>query len=477
MHTTRCRLAGRRERLALLCLLASSLLVLTLGPVSDSCASAGRGLYVYELDVTADAAGKAEAAVEAATHLKAGWVRLAVSWSSLESARGQYSETYLASLDQSVEALRSRNIRIVMTFYYVPKWASDPAFWSSPPTGLPAGYSPRYPVRDDALADLGSTAEYLAARYRGLVKAYECWNEPNLWPYLYPQRTSRDEHFGSRTYLKYLKVFGAGIKRGDPAARVVAGATAPVGLDDAIRTSPQKFARFLAANGAAAHFDIYSHHPYTPGGSVYAAPDKPPNNPNTTVTLYNLNTLLKLFPGKPFWLTEYGYNTQPSLDFGGFVVREAAQARYLRRAYQYADRYKQVKVLFWFLVRDLEPASGDPRSGAYTGLRRPDGSRKPSWYAYAGGNRVSLLAPTRLARGRTVTLTSRVTNAAIGPVRDQQVLVQGRRAGTRRWYTLATRTPGSDGRFTYRLKLTRATQFRVLWNGVSTSPVRTVRMR
>ncbi len=60
-------------------------------------------------------------------------------------------------------------------------------------------------MRDSALGDLDATAEFLARRYAGLVQAYECWNEPNLWGYIYPQRTAADAYFGARTYLKYLR--------------------------------------------------------------------------------------------------------------------------------------------------------------------------------------------------------------------------------------------------------------------------------
>lgn len=112
------------------------------------------------------------------------------------------------------------------------------------------------------------------------------------------------------------------------------------------------------------------------------APGGMPNDPSTTVTLANLGTLLRLFPSKPFYLTEYGYNTRRSLDFGGFVVTEREQARYLKAAYALAGRHRQVKALFWFLVTDVRPASGSADLGVYTGLRRADGSKKPSWYAY-----------------------------------------------------------------------------------------------
>ena len=101
------------------------------------------------------------------------------------------------------------------------------------------------------------------------------------------------------------------------------------------------------------------------------------------MTLNNLGTLLRLFPGKPFYLTEYGYNTRPSIFFAWFAVSERTQARYLKRAYAYAGRYSRVKVLVWFLVRDWRPAGSPADRGIYTGLSRVNGERKPSWYAFA----------------------------------------------------------------------------------------------
>ncbi|HET6494848.1 MAG TPA: hypothetical protein VFH61_05735, partial [Thermoleophilia bacterium] len=96
---------------------------------------------------------------------------------------------------------------------------------------------------------------------------------------------------------------------------------------------------------------------------------------------FNLRTLLRLFPKKPFYLTEYGYSTRPSAALGGFSVSGRAQARYLREAYRLATSYRQVKLLVWFLLRDQKPMSG-PGTGVYSGLRRTNGERKPAWYAF-----------------------------------------------------------------------------------------------
>jgi len=442
-------------------------------------AAAAKGIVDCRLE--ASAAGSPERAAlvhEAASELGARWVRLSADWSHLEPARGAYDAASLAQLDSLVADLHGAGMRVMLTTCFVPRWASDSAFWGDPPPRVAPGYQSFYPIRDDALDDYADFAGFLAARYAGRIDALECWNEPNLWSYLYPQRVAGDEDFGARVYLRMLKAFARGVRQAPRGSgvRIVAGATAPVGLDDKLRTSPQRFARFLSTHGAAACFDVYSHHPYTPGGSFYAAPDQPPNDLKTTVTLYNLRTLLRIFPRKPFFLTEYGYNTDACIDFGGFAVSEATQADYLRRAYAYAGRYAQVRALFWYLITDARPASGSSDQGVYTGLRRATGGRKPAWYAYAGGAVVSLHAAKRARSGSLITLRGRALwrgTAASG----QALVLEGRRLGTRFWYQLVHVTSDSDGRYRLRLRFTSAAQFRTAWSGVRVSAVCAVRVR
>ena len=335
-----------------------------------------------------DAALEAQPAGSAATPgmireidrgLGARWVRLIVNWAALEPEQGDYAPAELARLDAAVTGLHEAGVKIILTTCYAPTWAQDSSLWENPPGGMAKGPQPFYAIRGGALDDYGRLGTFLARHFKGRVQALECWNEPNLWRYIYPQRVAGDPYFAARTYYRMLRAFHAGVHRARTGVRVIAGATAPVGRNDIYRTSPQRFARFLQRARAGRYFDVYSHHPYTPGGSRYRAPGQPPNDPSTTVTLYNLRTLLKLFPKKPFYITEYGYNTRPSVAFGGLAVSEAVQARYLRKAYRVAAGYRQVKLLVWFLLRDAGDGSD---AGVYSGLRRLNGERKPAWYAF-----------------------------------------------------------------------------------------------
>jgi len=364
---------------ALLACLAASAIAFSAAP--SPAFALQKGIIEPLLEQAPTPAARAALIDEIGAQLHVSWVRVAVNWSRLEPTPGLYDPAEVARLDALVDGLHDAGIKVMLTTCSVPAWASQSSWWTHPPASYAAGYQPFYPMRTTALPDYGRLGQYLAAHFAGRVQALECWNEPNLWPYIYPQRTSGDEFFAARTYLRMLKAFHAGVSRAHTRVLIVGGATAPIGLDDRMRTSPQKFARFLARNHAGRYFDAYSHHPYTPGGSFLHRPDQPPNDPTNTVTLYNLRTLLRLFPAKPFYLTEYGYGTQPSAVLG-LAVSPSEQAAYLRQAFARARKYRQVKALFWCLLYDVRPPGAPADQGIYTGLREADGTPKPAWYAF-----------------------------------------------------------------------------------------------
>jgi hypothetical protein len=406
---------------------------------------------------------------EMALQLKARWLRIDVSWARAEPQQGVDNEAYLQSVYDTVAEARALGLKPLVMVLRVPTWAQDQSLWVKPPPGYVAGVPYSFYAIDLAhTPDLQAFMSRLTTRLGEHVNRWECWNEPNLWPYIWPQTTADDPYFAINRYVAMLKAFNAGVKAVDPDDLVVAGSTGPVGNNDVYRTSPQRWAGMMKAMGAGAHFDIYSHHPYTPGGSVNIRPDEPPNNLLTTVTLYNLGQLLRIFPGKNFWLTEYGYNTEPCDAFGGFAVTLLQQAKFLRIAYAYAGRYDQVQNLFWFLVQDV--------NGVYTGLRQESGWHKPSWFAFAGGNSVSIYALPYVRAGVRVNVRGRIACETFGPVPDRTVRLQGRRLGVLTWTTLATTRTDAEGRYLFTPSVWRPMQYRVVWPEIKTSDVRTVRV-
>jgi hypothetical protein len=185
--------------------------------------------------------------------------------------------------------------------------------------------------------------------------------------------------------------------------------------------------------------------------------------------------LLKLFPKKDFYLTEFGYNTEKPALFG-MTVSEAKQARYLRDAYSLAARrYPQVKVILWFMVQDLGPAPD--RCAASMGLSTVVGVRKPAWFAFAGGNRLSLNAPPATRRSARFRVFGVLASRAFGALAGKQVMLQSRRPSRARWQTVSAGLTRSDGSYAFRITQTSTRLYRVVWDGVCESARARVRTR
>jgi hypothetical protein len=402
------------------------------------------------------------------TKLHTQMLRFDVRWSRLEPLRGEYDQTYLNQLAKTFHAAASDGLQVIVTMFDTPRWASDRMLWRYAPPGYSRGvYHSFYPPAVKRLGDFQAFATKLASTFGSNVTGYECRNEPNLWTSVYPQRTPSDAAFAVRRYAAMLTAFSKGVRAGDPSALVIAGATGPIGRNNDLQTSPQRFARLLKGMVTLSVFDVYSHHPYAVGGTRNTAPEASPRDPAHTVSLGNISTLLRIFPSKPFYLTEYAYYTKYSAPFG-FYVSRATQAAYLTRAYKYAARFPQVKALIWFPYHD---SGTDHPSldiyGTYSGLVTGKGAFKPSWYAFSGGNKLTLEAPATL--GASVRLSGQLTSKSMGGLRGKSLVLYRRTAG-HAWRVARNLTTGTNGAYHVTVKASGTTFFKVAWLGVVHSP-------
>jgi hypothetical protein len=286
-----------------------------------------------------------------------------------------------------------------------------------------------------------------------------------------------DKNFGVRTYFNMLKQFSAGIKANDPAALVLGGNSASAGQDTVQSTSPITWAKWLKVNDVLKHCDAYSHHAYAVGTVATKPPEVPPTFPQTTVTLGNIDDLLRIFPKTDFYLTEYGYNSRTSPLFGrGSGVGEVNQADYLQRAFKVAANYPQIKLLMWYLRVDQKGDVNNTFSPAmYTGLRRPDLSLKPAWWAFAGDNAVSEDAlGGKAALGSTFAVSGRVTHAG-QPVAGIHLTLQtqvGVSGGA--WKEVGKVTTDAQGKYSFAFKVADSTLYYVSWPGVVRGEQRSV---
>lgn len=402
-----------------------------------------------------------------ATKLHAQLLRFDLRWAKLEPQRNAYDQTYLDQLAQTAHAAAGDGMKVIVTLYGTPKWASDQTLWHYVPPGYTPGvYHSIYPPAADHLVDFQSLATKLATTFGSDVLGYECRNEPNAWFSLYPQRTSSDADFGVRRYAAMLTAFSKGIRAGNPDALVIAGSTAPTGMNNDLGTSPKRFATELKSLVSSSVFDAYSHHPYTVGGTSNIAPEAQPRYPKYTVSLGNISTLLKIFPSKPFYITEYGYYTEYRIAMG-IYVSQVTQAKYLPRAYEYAARFPQIKALIWFPYHDAGPAHPPAdNGGVYSGLLTTTGAFKLAWYTFSGGNKLTLATKSL---GASVRLSGQLTSKSMGGLRGKSLVVYRRRPG-HAWQVARNLTTGANGSYHVTVKVSGTTFFKVAWLGVVHSP-------
>ncbi|HEY5168090.1 MAG TPA: cellulase family glycosylhydrolase, partial [Thermoleophilia bacterium] len=415
------------------------------------------------------------------------WTRILAYWDQLQPKapgvkdpgdldRDGFNDAYVHELDTVVGALRAQHISVILTGAGPPSWARDTAYkkyWTKNQGAAVVRIGDA-----KVLAAFQKYAKFLAGHFKAFgVVHFEVWNEPNLR--LIPQIVGK-KVVGPEVYRKMLVAFSKAAHKANPRAVVIAGATSRTGSPGTSpgSTSPQWFAKYLKAHDATRWFNAYSHHPYNTLRSS-PQPGAPPRRPDISVTLGNISVLLKLFPTKPFYLTEYCYSTTTgSNDAFVMTVSQEDQARYLRQAYELAGRYKQIKALLWFLVKDWQSNPQNPSSvGVFTGLVDQSDRRKPAWYAFIGGNTITATpSDSSVAAGAPFTVSGVLTTKDV-PGADLPVLLQRRSLAGGTWSTVATQPAtktDAAGAYSFSVSQTTGRQYRVIWDGVCESAARPV---
>lgn len=290
-------------------------------------------------------------------------IRVIANWSEISPTRGAYQ---FAGLDDTIWTAQQRGMRVLLTIWGTPRWASA----SHKPNAAP---NPR---------TLGSFCSVLAKRYDGRsgrppVTLYSVWNEPNLNQFLSPQYDAKGRDVAPRLYAGMARACYAAIKSANPTAQVAIGETSPRGVDRVRKTkiqashSPGRFAQLVAAEKPRVRFDAWAHHPYGQGFTGRAT--VPFRWPNVGVAdLPRLETKLKSWfrlRTVPLWITEFAYQTAPER---ARALSYAQQASYLRDAFLKTVAVPQVQMFIWFVYRDT------PSERWQSGLYRFDSTPKPA---------------------------------------------------------------------------------------------------
>jgi hypothetical protein len=297
-----------------------------------------------------------------ASRLGADWVRMWVSWASMQPAPGQYAAHNVAGLRGAVAAAKAGGLKVLIVVTGSPGWASRGRGGIAPPSD-PASFG----------AFMGGMAQRLPA-----VDAWELWNEPDS-PGFFAGAPD------PATYAGMLRAAYPAIKAAQPRAAVVTGGLVGNDMD---------FVEQLYRHGAQGSFDAVGVHTDTAcltngPGRFYR--DERGRIGRFTFTGYREVHAVMSAHGdgaKPIWMTEIGWNTQStrrrSCNVGTWAgkkrlgVSPRRQARFLRAAYRCAASDPFVAVAFWFGMQDIRRS----RHARGYGLFRRGGRGKPSARAF-----------------------------------------------------------------------------------------------
>lgn len=314
------------------------------------------------------------------------------AWREIEPTRDQF---HWEAADQVVAAAEYYGLDLVVRLDQHPAWVSDVDMsFNAPP---------------EKLADYADYVQRVAERYRGRVRAYIIWNEPNLaieWGGKRPDPAG---------FTGLLAAGYRAVKAGDPEALVVAAGLAPTNSHDEQAMDERDFLRAMYRAGAGAYFDVLAAHPYSFG----QPPDAPASDSDHPAfdRLVELREIMVVFGDrhKPVWITEMGWTVMPPPEQPDIGVSLEQQAAYLVQALDIIrQQWPWVELITIWNLSQVEP---DDPFGGYS-LLDAGGDPRPAYYAWQQA------VPSRQERKvQPVANTGRAAKKTVVPILAEDVLV------------------------------------------------------
>jgi len=229
------------------------------------------------------------------------------AWPNLEPEKGKWN---FQLTDRYVELAEQHHVEVVFPVALSPTWASARQEEKS-------GYGPGNAAEPRDLNDWRNYVLTIATRYKGRVRTYEIWNEPNL----------KSFYSGSVTQLVQLaSVAYQTLKEVDPTITVCSPAFTGAG-------GVSMFEEYLKAGGRK-YADVIGYH-------LYVNPD-PPEEMVPLIQQVKEAMVRTGAANKPLWNTESGWAIQnaqsvvepaPGKGYNSVVLPQDGAASYLARAY------------------------------------------------------------------------------------------------------------------------------------------------
>jgi hypothetical protein len=327
------------------------------------------------LEQEADPA-KREHAVRMASEAGYRWLRQEFVWEDIEiHGKGDFEdrrhEPYRSAwekYDQIVDLAEQHGMEVVVRI-------SNPPEWSRAAGDGPGTFAPPDDPQD--------FADFMAAvveRYKGRVRYYQLWNEPNIYPEWGSYPISPED------FTRLLKAGSEAAREVDPNVIIIAGALAatinlqPNEAPPANSLSDMVYLQRMYDAGAAPWFDILA----VQGYGLWSGPTDHRLHPR--VLNIGHHTFLRDLMvangdgGKPIWLAEMNWNATPEdveARYGRVSLEQ--QAEYLPAAYQrILDEWPWIGVAStWYLKRATDEWEQERKPEAYFRLLLPDFTPMP----------------------------------------------------------------------------------------------------
>ncbi len=268
-------------------------------------------------------------------------IRIDINWYEVEPKRGVYD---WSRIDAVVAQARKLGLEILGLLAYTPSWANG---------GKGINYPP------DNVEDWKRFVKAAVSRYRGKIKYWNLWNEPNV------------EEFWALDASAYVE------KILNPGAEVL-----KFTWPDAVIVGPEvtylkgfpstwnMWLREILKKGGKYWFDVISIHIYKSEGPEEIFKALLEGYPEELMPSVMDVLEEEGVKDRPFWITETGWSTTS--------VSEEKQAEFYKGFLQRMKQHRLPAVVVFYEIKD----NPSPQAPKY-GILRADYSKKPAYNAYA----------------------------------------------------------------------------------------------
>ncbi len=300
------------------------------------------------------------------------WIRQEFPWEDIEiHAKGDFQDRRNPQVvsawdkyDRIVNLASEYGLEIVARLDHPPAWSRH--------DGRSRGdFAP-----PDNFDDYGDFVATVVSRYRGRVRFYQIWNEPNIYP------EWGNQPVDAEAYTRLLKIGYSRAKAADPNVVIISA-----GLAQTIEEGPQNisdltFLQQMYNAGARGSFDILAVQDY----GLFTGPGDrrvDPERTNFSRPILIREIMVKNGDAdKPIWAMEVGWNVAPlDMEAPYGRVTEQNQARYAVQAYDRAQNewHWMGAMMYWFLRRVSDIEKDQPFY--YFRLIEPNFTPQPVYHA------------------------------------------------------------------------------------------------